>query len=217
MNNEPPKRRRGCLFYGCITGIICLVAILLALLLGLHQFKKVLSQYTDTRPMPLPAAQMDPAQASQVQRRVESFQEALRGGHAASALVLTADDIDALIATSPDFQAMKGKVYVTINESQVKAQVSVPMDQIGLPLFKGHYLNGTGTFAVSLQNGTLLVALQEMTVKGKPLPAIYLDKLRNQNLAAGFNSNPNASAVLNRLEDIRISDGKLTLVPKQQP
>jgi len=36
MNDQTPKPRRGCFFYGCITGVVLLVIVLGALLVGLH-------------------------------------------------------------------------------------------------------------------------------------------------------------------------------------
>jgi hypothetical protein len=50
-------------------------------------------------------------------------------------------------------------------------------------------------------------------VKGKPLPGVYMDKLRSENIAESLN-NPRASVALKHLQEIRITDGKLVLVPK---
>jgi hypothetical protein len=88
------------------------------------------------------------------------------------------------------------------------------MDELGLPIFRGRYLNGTGIFAVGLHKGDLVVTPDSLVVKGKPLPGVYLDKIRSQNLASSLSSNPRASVAFNHLQDIRVSDGKLILVPK---
>jgi len=211
---SPQKNRRGCLFYGCITGIVCLVAILLAFLLGLHALKKMLNEYTDTKPMVLPTVQMSADQVAQVQRRVDGFRDAVRGGRTPPPLELTGEEIDALIENDPDFRMLKGKLYVTIEGDQVKGQMSVPMDQVGLPFFRGRYLNGTGTFGVTFHNGILTILPREVLVKGKLLPAVYMDRIRNQNLAAQANDDPRSSVALNRLQSIDVKDGKLIIVPK---
>jgi hypothetical protein len=218
MPDQPPqKTRRGCLFYGCLTGIVCLVAILAAFLLGLHLFKKMLNEYTDSRPLPLPAVEMAPAQIEQVQQRVTAFRDAVRGGRTAPSLELTSDEINAIIANDADFQGLRGKLYVTLDGDKVKGQLSFPMAQLGLPLFHGRYLNGTGTFSVSLQNGLLRVMPQEILVKGKPLPATYMDRIRTENLATQATANPGAADALNKLQSIEIKDGKLIIVPKPAP
>jgi hypothetical protein len=210
----PPKRRRGCLFFGCLGGTACLLIILVAFLLGLYQLKKMLNFYTDAQPAPLPTVQMPQAEIDQLRQRVETFQDAVRTGRPTEPLSLSSDEINAYIQTEPSLMKAKGKVYVTIEGNRLKGQVSLPLDDLGLRLFRGRYLNGSGIFAVSLQKGSLVVTPESIVVKGKPLPGVYMDKIRSQNLADSLNNNPRASVALNHLQEIRISDGKLVLVPK---
>jgi hypothetical protein len=215
MIEEPPqKRRRGCLFYGCLSGIACLLAILVAFLLGLYQLKQMLNFYTDTHPISLPSVQLTAAEMDVLKRRVENFQDAVRTGRPTEPLSLSADEINALIASDPNLTRVKGRVYVTIDGNRLKGQVSLPLAELGLPIFRGRYLNGTGVFAVSIQRGDLLVTADSLVVKNKPLPAVYMDKIRSENLAANLSSNPRASVALNHLQDVRVGDGKLILVPK---
>jgi hypothetical protein len=209
-----PKPRKGCLFYGCLSGAVCLVVILLAFLLGLHQLKQMVNFYTDTNPAPLPTVQMTPAEIDQLKQRIENFQDAVRSGRPTSPLSLTADEINAFIQTDPNSTRFKGKLYVTIEGNRVKGQVSFSLDDLGLRIFRGRYLNGSGVFAVSLQNGNLVVTPDVLVVKGRPLPGVYMDKFRSQNLAESLNNNPKASVAFKHLQEIRINDGKLILVPK---
>lgn len=208
------KPRRGCLFYGCLSGTVCLLIILVAFLLGLYQLKKMLNFYTDNHPIPLPSVQLSPAEIDQLKQRVENFQDAVRSGRPTPPLQLTSDEINAYIETDPNFAKVKGKLYVTIEGDRLKGQVSFPLDNVGLRIFRGRYLNGTGIFAVSLHNGNLVVTPESLVVKGKALPGVYMDKLRSQNLAESLNNNPRASVALNHLQEIRITDGKFVLVPK---
>ena len=212
--SEQQKRPRGCLFYGCLTGIVCLVAILVAFLLGLHQLKKMLNQFTETSPVTLPTTQMPRVQIDQLQDRVNAFRDAVRAGQPAEPLALTGDELNALIATNPALRPLQGKLYVAIEDRVIKAQVSLPLDQWGSRVFRGRYLNGTGNLVVSLQNGTLRVTPEHIVVKGKPLPRVYMEKIRTVNLAAAFNSERRTSAALNRLQDIQVKEGRLILVPK---
>ena len=93
----------------------------------------------------------------------------------------------------------------------------MPMAEMGLPLFRNRFLNGTATFSVSLQNGLLRVTAQDVTVKGKPLPGVYLDRIRQQNLAQAAQEEPRNSIVLEQLKDIQVKDGKLIITPKLEP
>jgi hypothetical protein len=111
---------------------------------------------------------------------------------------------------------LKGKLYVTLSGQQIEGQMSVPMEEIGLPIFRGRYLNGTGTFNISLHNGQLRLGATSFVVKGKRIPQLYMDQIRKQNLAEGINSQPRAAAALDRLQEIKVQDGKLLLAPKQK-
>jgi hypothetical protein len=213
---ESTKPRRGCLFYGSIAAIVCLVAMLLAVLLGLHMVRKVVNQYTDTKPATVPALALTAEQINQVQHRVDQFQDALGSGRPTAPLELNSDDLNAIIASRVDFQGLKDKVYLKVEGDKITAQVSLPMEQLGLRIFKGRYLNGEITFSVSVVNGRLRISPSMVTVKGKPLPETYLEKLRGENFASGINDSPKASVALNRLEKVEVKDGKVILIPKEE-
>ena len=134
--------------------------------------------------MELPTVQMSPAEIEQVKQRFEAFEQAVRGQRPTKPLGLTADEINALIAAGPKREALKGKFYVSLDGDQLKSEVSLPLQDIGLSMFKGRYLNGSATFAVAFRKGTLFVTPQTIQVKGKPLPEAYMKEIRKQNLAA---------------------------------
>jgi hypothetical protein len=216
MTDPAVKPRRGCIFYGCITGLVLLALILGALMVGLHYVKKLVNRYTDTQPMELPTVQMTPGEMDQVKQRFEAFQQAVRDQRPAPPLELTADEVNALIACGPDRQALKGKVYVSLDGDKLKGEVSVPLPRVGWGVFQGRYLNGSATFNLSFRNGALSVAPQTIVVKGKPLPEVFMQEIRKQNLATQSTDDPGAAAVLRGLEDIQVKDGKLVIVPKEK-
>jgi hypothetical protein len=216
---QPAKARRGCFFYGCITSLVLLLVLTIAIIAGVYYVKKKVSglvaNYTDTQPMTLQSVQMSTADLDKLKQRFDGFEQAVRDGKPTEPLVLTADEINALIATGADAQKFKGKIYITLDGDKVKGDVSLPLQDIGLKMFKGRYLNGSGTFSVSLQDGVLFVAPQTITVKGQTVPDVYMQGIRNQNFAAGLTNDPDARAVLGRLQEIRVKDGKVTVVPKE--
>jgi hypothetical protein len=174
----------------------------------------MLNFYTETHPASLPTVQMSAAEMDALKQRIDNFQDAVRSGRPTPPLELSADEINALIQTDPNFAGVKGKLYLTIEGSRLKGLVSVSLDDLGLRIFRGRYLNASGTFTVALHGGNLFVTPDVLVVKGKPLPGVYMDKFRSRNLAETLNNNTRASVALNHLQEIRISDGKLILVPK---
>ena len=217
MTDQPPKaRRRGCLFYGCLTSVVLLGLLLGALLLGLHYVKKTVDRFTDTRPMELPTVQMPQAEVRKLKTRVQSFQEAVADHRPSAPLSLTSDDINVLLTHGAEQQPIKGRFYASLEGGQLKGDVSLPLDDLGFSMLKGRYLNGSATFTYSFRNGVLSVSPQTVLVKGAPLPEVWMQQLRHENLAVGVVKDPQAAALLQGLEDIQIKDGTLIILPKQR-
>ena len=214
LNDMPTKRRRGCLFYGCLTSCVLLIFMLLGLLLGLRHLKKMITDFTDAQPIALPAAEYSPAQVKEVNQRIESFQAAVEAHRTTEPLALSAEDLNLLVATRPEVKGLRGKLHVAIEDNQLQTQVSLPLAEMGLPMFKGRYLNGTATLGVSLQDGQLTVTAQGIASKGKALPAIYEEKIRQQNLAAKLNTDARFSTAVGNLQSLEIKEGKVILLAK---
>jgi hypothetical protein len=208
--DQPVKRRRGCLFYGCLTSCILVLVLLAGLILG---YLKIRNFFTDTKPTPLPTVAMSDAEMQQVRQRVDTFSSDVRSARSTQPLSLSGNEINALIATDPHWKALKGKLYVTIEGDQVKGQLSVPTADVGLAIFKNRYINGSAALNVSLKNGTLFLSIQSLSIKGRPIPEKYMQQVRAQNLAQGVNDDPKASAGLNKLKSIEVKDGKLIIEP----
>lgn len=217
MNDVPPKPRRGCIFYGCITGSVLLVLMLGALLIGIHYVKTLINRYTDTKPMELPTVQMSQPEVDKLKKRFEVFKKAVSEQRATEPLVLSSDDINALIVNGPQQETVKGKFYLSLDGDQVKGELSLPLHEIGIGMLKGRYLNGSATFNLGFSNGVVLFTPRTILVKGNPLPERFMQDLRKENLAAGLTEDTNTAPLLQGLQDIQVKENKLTLVPKQRP
>lgn len=217
MTDQTPKPRRGCFFCGCITGVVLLVMVLGALWIGLHYVKKMVNSFTDTKPVELPMVQMSQPEIDKLKQSFETFQQEVRDGRPTKPLTLTADDINALISSGAEWRTLKGKFYIRLDGDQLKGEVSMPLQEVGLTMFKGRYLNGSATFDLALRNGALVVTPQNILVKETPLPEVYMQEIRKQNLAVGLTNEPAAVSVMKGLQDIRVKEGKLVIVPKEQP
>jgi hypothetical protein len=174
----------------------------------------MVTDFTDPGPTPFPAVKLSPAEIGQVRKRVDDFREAVRAQRPTQPLSLNADELNALIATDPYMEPFKGKMHVTIQGDQLEGQISIPMTEIGLPAFRNRYLNGAGTFKVAVRNGILHLTAQAIEVKGKPVPEVYMQRIRTENLARNLNSDPRVSAALDRIEDVQVKDEKVVIVPK---
>jgi hypothetical protein len=214
-----PAKRRGCFFYGCITVLVIMVLVGIA---GFFTIRYVankvtafVEQYTDTASMTLESVQVSAAEYQQLDKRVTDFADAVNARKATPALVLTAYDINALIANNPAWKGLKNKVYVTVDGDQIKGKVSIPMDDLAqVPLLsrlKGRYLNGSAAFKVSLANGALVVSLQSLEAKGQSPPPEFMTQLQTVNFAQNATQDPKTQEMMGRLESIEVKDGKITI------
>jgi hypothetical protein len=212
----PPPRERGCFFYGCI--IASILAVLMVILvsavfyLGYRFLQQSIEQYTSPTRRDLPKVEMPAEQRQLLKDRVEAFRKAVDTEKPIEPLVLTSDDLNALIDENPD---LKGKIYIKVEGDEVKGQVSIPCDALGeiplMSILKGRYLNGEADLKASLEGGVLIVTLDSLEVNGQRLSDQIMNELRKQNLAKDFYKEEKASRMIRKIESLQIKDGKITL------
>jgi len=212
---EPPRAapsQHGCFFYGCI--IASILALLMVILIsvvvyfGYRALNRYVEEYTATTPRELPKVDMPVEQRQALKDRVEAFRKAVDAGTSTEPLVLTSDDLNALIDDNPD---LKGKIYVKVEGDEVKGQVSIPLDALGLGMLRGRYLNGEADLKASLQDGVLIVTLDSVEVNGQRPPEQFMTELRKQNLAKDAYKDEKTSRMIRKIESLEIKDGKVIL------
>jgi hypothetical protein len=148
-----------------------------------------------------------PAQMEVLKARLAAFGDALNKGNKDMELVLTADDLNALISQE---KGLQGRLFVRIDD-RIKGELSLPLDDIGPLKLKGRYLNGAVTFKVALIQGAPDVRLDDVTVKGKPLPPMLLAEFKKQNFARDLQNDPQTATNLAKFESVRITNGTVVL------
>ena len=213
MSNEinPPKKR-GCLFYGCLSLVVIALLVVVVGIVGYFVLKNTterwIRDFTETTPAQIEKVEYTRAQTDAMQARLASFQQALDGGTNLLELILTADDLNALISTQRE---LKDKLFVRIDGDQVRGEVSMPLSDLGPLKLKGRYLNAAVTLKVALANGALDVRLQDAQVKGKPLPSMILNEFKKNNLALEFQKDPKAAADIAKFETVQVTNSAVIL------
>ncbi|MCS7468445.1 hypothetical protein NZK35_17470 [Stieleria sp. ICT_E10.1] len=201
----------GCLWGCLIAGGLFIGSILCAGFGGYWLISSQIAKYTSDTPVDLPTVEYSEEELAKLDARVETFREKLDAGETPEEdLVLTADDINALISKNEDF---KGKVYVKIENNQVEGDVSIPLDKV--PMGKGRYFNGSATFDVSMDGGVLIVTVDQAELNGEPLPEEFMQAIRQENLAKDVYKDPENAKFMSRFEDIRVEDDKFILRVKR--
>jgi len=208
------KTGHGCLFWGGIIAAILFLFLLLAAYGTFRYFKHLVVEYTDTKPLPAPVVQLSGAEITNLQQRIHGFDQAIKNDKPVEPLSLSADEVNALIAKEAKSNASPARLYFSFNSNQVQAQLSLPTDGTGVRMLKGRYFNGSGEFAVSLQNGRLNVNVKSLSVKGRPLPENFMVQIRMQNFADAWTNDVNFNQAIANLEEIKIENNKLIVIPK---
>lgn len=127
-----------------------------------------------------------------------------------SELVLTADEINALIAEQKE---LRGRAHVRIEEGTIRGEVSIPTDM--LPRGEGRYFNASAIFDVSMEDGILIVRITDATVKGEPVPGPILEAFRQQNLARDLYQDPKNARLLRKFESVSVEDDQIVMKLRQ--
>lgn len=213
-----PAQGRGCFFYGCVfagVGFILMVTLCGAGTFFMYRFaSSLVTQYTGTTPLKLPKVEVSEEKQAELRDRVEAFRKALDSGEETPPLVLTSNDVNALIEQSKEF---KDKIFITLEKDKIKGQISLPLDAIGenVPIFgpmvRGRYLNGEAELNVLLKDGVPTVTLEDIEVNGKHLPDEVMTNLRQENLAKDALKDRKNAEMLRKLESVELEDGKLII------
>ena len=198
---EKPKKKfwLGCILGGCL-GVVgfMVVGTAVASYMGYQFATGQIEKYTSATPRVLPVVEYTDEQMVELGARLKSVENG-----SAEQVILSADDLNALIARHPSGE-FKGKVYVTFADGDIKAEVSVPVDEI--PGCKGRFLNGSVTAHVAVNDGELVLQAADITVNGEKLPQEFVDVLGNENL-------PNLHFDSDDLEKFEIVGDQLILTP----
>jgi hypothetical protein len=210
----PPRRGLGCFARGCL--ILLVFAIVLAIACfagvywGLQRHSAIVhgiywlakTHSIAQAPVPVPEFSGSDAQIQNVRERWMDFEQKTRAGQAAE-IELTADDINALIASERD---MRGKIFVTIEGNQLRFQVSIPFGELlGRP---GYYFNGDVTVEFKDAESLDKPQLNQLVVNGEQVPRDLLGwKYRSKRLRDYLADVRNTHDI----GTIQVRDGKIIL------
>ena len=122
-----------------------------------------------TAPRELPKVEMPAEQRQDLKDRVEAFRKAVEAGTPTEPLVLTSDDLNALIEEDHDLKG-KSMSRSRATRSRGKSASRSNARKARSAMFRGRYLNGEADLKASLQDGVLIVTLDSFEVNGKGLP-----------------------------------------------
>lgn len=215
------KTGMGCAI-GCLIAFVACVALVVVAFVGVKKYLGgMIEQYTASSAVPVEAPQATPEAIESTKAKYEAFQAGLEEGGTPVPLALTAEEINLLLFNHPQFAESAGMLRVDIVDDKLKSQVSIDFDSLPLPegFFKnnlgGKYFNGEVGISLGMVAGRPAIYIEDLAVNGAQLPAPLLEGFRSQNFLDEMRKNdPSATTFFDKLEDMRIENGQLILVPK---
>jgi hypothetical protein len=186
----PPKRGTGCFAKGCliliVLGIFLVVGGIGGTFWGVRHF------YLSDKPAPIPEASppsetgtvapggtstATPSERSTaVRERLDTMKQAARA-HEPNEVILTAADINALIAAN---RKSSGMASVGINGNVAQVLISIPLERLDVPFrdtfgLGDRYLNATVTIVAPPGTNASNVQLSEVKINGHSFATALLD------------------------------------------
>jgi hypothetical protein len=166
----PPQRGMGCFGRGCLILIVFILFLAAAFAAGTFLAVRYLrTSYFVTRPAELPASNATDQERETARVKWYDFERAARA-HTASRIELTADELNALIASEPD---LRGKAFVSIEANTARVQLSIPLSFTRL--MRGRYMNAECTVQSDPDGDPANAHITSVIVNGKPVAEDVLD------------------------------------------
>jgi hypothetical protein len=213
---EAPPRRKGlgCFGRGCLIllvfAIVLGIACFAGMYWGLHRHSALFygsywlakTRSIAEAPAPVPEFSASDQQIQRVRERWQDFEQKTRAAQPAE-IELSADDINALIATSDN---VRGKVFVSIDGNQLRLVASLPIGGVlGKP---GYYFNGDVIIELKAAQPLESPQLSRITINGEQVPSDFLNwKYRSRQLREYLAEQRNAYDI----GTVEVREGKVIL------
>jgi hypothetical protein len=201
----PPQKGMGCFAKGCLILVAFFVLLAIAFVGGTYLAVRYFrSEYFPTTRASLPPAVASEQAQQDARARWDAFESAARA-HQPARIELTADDVNALLASEP---VLRGKAHATIEGNVGYLQVSVPLDDLQLRWLRGHYLNAECTVESGPGGDPDQARITQIVVNGR---AVGDDVLRWQYRSWSLHNYISQWSSSKNLEQFEIADGKVLL------
>ena len=210
----PPRKGLGCFGRGCLILLVFVIVLVIAcfggMYWGLHRHSALfygsywMAKTGSLAQAPTPVPEFNPSnqQIQLVQEHWQDFEQKTRAGQSAE-IELSADDINALIATS---EGVHGKVFVSIDRDQLRLQLSVPIGEFFGR--EGYYFNGDVVIELEGTQSLDGPRFRRVMINGQQVPTDFLNwKYRFRQLREYLAEQGNAYEI----GTIEIRDGKVVV------
>jgi hypothetical protein len=213
---------------GCGIGCLVLVTIaVVAVIVGVNFGKKKIQDfaqsYTSDAPVEIVAPEFSETQIEDSVGRYDGFRSAISAGNATEALILSEDDINAILFHHPNFREIAGNSIVSIEDDRLTTTVSIDLDGFDIPIefiaeaVEGKYFNGDVTLSIEMIANRPALHIEKLSVAGKSLPEQVMQEFRKENLLQNAQTDPEMQKIFDKVEEVKIENNRLVIIPRSSP
>ena len=197
-------------FFG--TFLVLIVIGLAIVFGGKYALDYAMEQFADENPTAFSESTLSPEESATLEKKFDSFFSGEGGDLTKKSLSMNSDEINHLIVNDPEFSDIGDKVRFRIEGSQMKTQLSLPMDDIkkmypdvSQGMMQGKYINADAVIDFRSTGKSVGAYVKSMTVKNKQIPASLLSNIQDRNL---LEAGPLANR-FKKMGDIKIQNGNI--------
>ena len=206
--SEPGKKSGcGCIAKGCVVMVLLGVFFIGVLAWGGKKIVAMFRDHASSTPVEAEVGHATQAEYDALVKKLDDYQKAASAS--GRTLDLNAHDLNTLIAFSPDWAYMRGKVHASIDGDQIGLAGSLPLDFLGL---RDLYWNGDIHFTVTLDDKGFHSTVQGIHLKGGDLTGeetktvtMFWTAYMTNNLL------PVVGPVLMKTKSLKVKDGVISL------
>lgn len=210
------------MLYLLITLALVFLGVMLGVYFGTRQaVRYAIENYTTNAPTTIPHLQIPVQQQRSLANALARQFEAAANHQGPAEIVIDEQQLNSLVAQAPDLRAYDRHVYLQPDGNDLKAFISLPLDQfkpwqefarrMGGTNYTGRYLNGIAYLDLSLTNGLLKIAPKKMVLNAKTLPDQFLKQFPWEAITHPINEDTNFQSALQRVESIEVENGKVRI------
>jgi hypothetical protein len=173
----------GCFAKGCLITILAAITLFLLFVGGAwFLYHKAVHRFTAPQPVQIANEPVTDSAYGAAEKTLSRLSAAINDGKRET-IEFTAADLNALIQRHPNFANPRRQIHVSMADSTMTVEMSVPIERARLPYLKGRWLNGIAVFSFEYVYGQFNMTPQALVANGHPLPRI----IYSENFVSSFN------------------------------
>ena len=219
-SNETKPGGVGCFAKGCLITIFAGFTLLVLFVSGAwYLYYKAVERFTSPQPVQIAIDPVTDAGYKGAEEMLNRLRVAAFDGKRET-IEFTAADLNALITRHPSFANPRRQVRISIAQSMMTVDMSVPLDRSRLPHLNGRWFNGIACFSFEYIYGQFSMTPKALVANGRPVPQM----IYSENFVSSFNRsftrsfmnsiarNRDGAALWKNIRSITVRDDKLVVV-----